>query len=357
MDKTLKRLKDIQSECCVTIILNTHRTKPLNQKDPISLKNLVKEAESRIFDSYDKRFAKKIVDKLEKLVDSINHNYNLDSLILFVNEDTSEFVRLAIPVKNRVVIDNTFATRDIIRSINEEVSYYALVLSRKNARLIMARNDLVIKEFGNNWPIENTSLFATDKHKLSTASGQDALIEEFFNIVDKQVNSSIKEDPLPVIVVCEERNYNHYLKVADNKSIIIGHLNKNRDDEKTHHIITEAWPIVKDIVTKTKNERIAELGKAVSSGKLRADINDIWRVVNQGRGRTLFIKKRTFYPAYIINGKIFPANSENQPEGSEYVDDIIDEIIDINQKFGGDNIFLDNDYLDKYDGLALITRY
>ncbi len=356
MDKTLKILKNIQSECCVTIILNTHRTKPLNQKDPIRLKNLIKEAENRIIENYDKRFAKSIIDKINTLANKINPNFNLDSLILFVNEDIAEFVRLAIPVKGRVIIDKTFATRDLIRSIHEETTYYALVLSRRNARLIMARNDVFIKEFSETWPIENTVLYSTDKHKLSTASGQDNLIEEFFNRVDKVLIETIKDEILPVVIVTEGRNYNHYLKIADKKEIIIGHLNKNRDEEKPHHIITDAWETVNSIITKQREERISELGKAISSGNLISDINEIWKAVNQGRGKTLFIKKGTFYPAILNNGVISPTNSESLNEPG-FIDDIIDEIIEINMKYGGDNIFMKNAKLNKYNGLALITRY
>ncbi len=357
MDTKLKLLKDIQSDCCVSIILNTHRTKPENQKDSIVLKNLIREAEDRLLDSFDKRYVWPIIDKIKKMSDQINHNYNLDSLILFANEDIAEFVRLAIPVTNRVIIDRTFATRDLIRAVHEQVSYYALVISRQNARLIEAQNDLMVKEFKDDiWPVKNTGTYTTDRFKLSTAAGQDNMTEEFFNQVDKLVNQSIKDNPLPVLIVTEERNYNHYLKIADHKERVLGHLNKNRDDEKAHHIIEDAWVVVREVYVTQRRERIAELGKAISAGKLVSETNQIYEMVLQGRGKTLFIKKGTFMPALIKEGKIYPASNESINEEG-FIDDIIDEIIEINMKYGGDNIFIENNELDKYNGLALITRY
>lgn len=357
MDKKLRLLKDIKSDCCVTIILNTHRTKPENQKDAIVLKNLIKEAESRLYEHFDKRFAKQIHTGIQKLSEKINHNYNLDSLILFVNEDIAEFIRLAVPVENRVIIDKTFATRDLIRASHQQISYYCLVLSRQKARLIEAQNDLPIKEFDDTWPIDNDMIFTTDKHKLSMAAGQDVLIEEFFNQVDKVVLSSIKDHPLPIMVVTEERNYNHYLKVADRKDLIIGHLNMNRDDKKAHHIVKDAWPVVKKIFKQKREERISELGKAVGSGKLLTDINEIWSAVNQGRGNTLFIKKGFFQPAVIKDNMVHPQKDTTNNNESGFIDDIIDEIVEINMKYGGDSVFIENDYLNKYNGLALIVRY
>ncbi len=89
MNRKLSALKNIQAENCVTIILNTHRTAPDNQKDPIKLKNMVREAEGRLLANESRRDVKQIIEKLRRLESEIDHNHNLDSLLLFVNEDTA----------------------------------------------------------------------------------------------------------------------------------------------------------------------------------------------------------------------------------------------------------------------------
>ena len=55
MNAELHQLKDVFSPGCVTLILNTHRTKPENLQDAITLKNLANEAEQRLLASFDKR--------------------------------------------------------------------------------------------------------------------------------------------------------------------------------------------------------------------------------------------------------------------------------------------------------------
>jgi hypothetical protein len=146
MNIKLKKLKDIISESCVTIILNTHRTKPDNEKDPLTLKNLIKDAEQRLYADEDKRDAKTLVERLQDLESKIDHRNNLESLILFVNEDIAEYTRLPIAVEDRVVIDHTFATRDLIRALHHETNYYVLVLSQQKVRLIEAFNDKVVAQ-------------------------------------------------------------------------------------------------------------------------------------------------------------------------------------------------------------------
>jgi len=355
MNPLLKKAKNIYADPCVSIIMDTHRTKPENQQDPILLKNLVKEAEERLNAGYEKQFAKKIIEKLNQLVSSINHNFNLESLVIYVNNDFADFTRLPIKVENRVVIDNTFATRDIIRAMHQESNYYVLVLSRQKARLIEAHSANVVNENTTNFPLTNT-IYTTDKHKLSTAKGQDVLIEEFFNRVDKILLETIKEHPLPVLLATETRNFDHYIKVAGKKNLIIGHINRNRDNEPAHQIIPDAWEIVMHLTKLRNTERIKELNIAVSENRVLSDYTEIWEAVQKGKGKTLFVKKDFFQAAKIIDGKV-ELISKIEKDDTLVIDDIVDEIIEFNMANGGDVVFVENNELDKFNNIALTLRY
>ncbi len=356
MNLTLKQLKDIYSDCCVTIILNTHRTRPDNEKDPIVLKNLVKDAETRLLNDYDKKFAKNIMDRINQLADSIDHNQNLESLVLFVSEDVSEFARLPVEVENRVVIDETFATRALVRALNQQKAYYVLVLSRDEARLIEAFNDKVVQEIGKPFPYENNTLYSTDRLELSMAQGQDNLIEEFFNRVDKEVNQIRNDKPLPILVCTEERNFHHYLKIADRKDTILGHLNKNRMHEKDHAIVREAWPVMQEKQIEKNDSKLGELKIALGSGMFLSDFGDIWKAILEGRGKTLFVQEGLFQPARI-NGNAIELVPIEDSDKKGVIDDIIDEMIENNIRHGGDTVFLSKDDLKDFQGLALVTRY
>ncbi len=179
MNSILKKLKGINSDCCVTIILSTHRTMPDNDKDGIVLKNLIKEAETRLLADYDKRYATSLINKLNELAGNINHRLNLESLVLFVNENIAEYTRLPITVENRVVVDKTFATRDLVRALHRESSYYVLVLSREKARLIEALNDKVTEEIENGFPVENDILYPSQRAEAAVANRQTNLVREF----------------------------------------------------------------------------------------------------------------------------------------------------------------------------------
>jgi hypothetical protein len=355
MSITLKKIKNITSEACVTIILNTHRTKPDNIQDPINLKNLVKNAENRLLADYEKRFAQPIIDRLNDLADSIDHQYNLESLILFVNENIAEYTRLPIGVVDRVVLDNTFATRDLVRAMNQEANYYVLILNRQEVRLLEAQNDKFVQEVKGEFPMDN-DVYSTDRHKLSMAKGQDNMIEEFFNRVDKAMLAATAERPLPVLLAAETRNFDHYVKIADKKDLILGHINKDGSEVKAHQIVADAWEEVKSITKSKQAERISELKKAVSEGNFVSDFNDIWSAISEGRGKTLFVKKGFFQPALISGNEILLVDKiERDQKG--VCDDVIDEMIEKNLSFGGDTVFVEGDELSDFQGLGLVTRY
>jgi len=355
MNPLLKKAKDIYDEGCVSIIMNTHRTKPDNQHDAVLMKNLMKEAEERLYNDFDKRFVWPIVENMNKIAEQINHNFNLDSLVIYANKDFADFTRLPVKVENRVVIDNTFATRDLVRAMHQESSYYVLVISRQNARLIQAFNDTVVEDNFSTFPLVN-DLYTTSKAKLSTNQGTDNLYEEFFNRIDKVYNETTKENPLPVVIATETRNFEHFLKIADKKDLIIGHINMNRDDEKSHHIVPEAWTVMKTLI-KMKNEaRMTELAKAVSEVKFVSDYSEIWNAIQHGRGKTLFVKRGFFQPALLENNNVILVE-KHEGDQKGIVDDIIDDMIEQTMAFGGDVVFVEGNELDSFGNLALITRY
>ena len=357
MNPILKKLKDINSENCITIIMNSHRTKPDYLKDELTLKNHIKEVETRLLADTTKRDASKLIDKLHALAGQIDHSHNLDSLMLFVNHDIAEYTRLPIKVVDRVIIDDTFATRDLVRAMHAEAHYYILVLSQENARLIEALNDQVIKEFKSPFPMENQHLFTKNKAEAAVASRKSNLIAEFFNTVDKAVNVIRKDNPLPVLICTVEENYSEYLKVADQKeSIFTSFLNKSRMNEKDHAIVLEASKIVEEHNIKRNNDRKQELLKAVSENKFLSDPNEIWKAIPQGKIQTLFIEQGLFQPAVLENDGIVYVSEDHRTDKG-VIDDIFDEMIELNMNFGGDVVFLPKGELDKFNGFGAVTRY
>lgn len=357
MNTTLKRLRKIRSGNCITIALNTHRTHPDTEKDAIVLKNLVAEAAERLAVNTDNNVARTLTEKLETLAKSVDHRANLDSLLLFVNMDIAEMVRLSIPVTDRVVFGDRFATRDLLHSTHLETRYFILVLNKDEAKLIEARNDQAIRESVAPFPIQNADHSKTFSAQSKDTNRTGALISEFFNFVDKEVNKVRKEDPLPVLICSDESNFYEYLKIADQqKSILPEFLNRSRQNEKPNAIVADAWPILQQYTQNKNDVRISELLQAVNQQKFLSDTNDISRAITEGRVQTLFLEHGLHQSAANDQGQI---NDEIAAiaDSRTAIDDIYEDLIGRHIDSGGDVVLLPQGTLPQFNGLGAVTRY
>ncbi len=315
--------------------------------DEIVLKNLVTEAENRLKDKCKDETAEIITTKLRELASNIDARYNFESLALFVNRDLAEFVRMPIKVEERIVVANSFATRDLIRMLHRELNYFILVLSRKKARLVEAVGNKKIQEIHSGFPMENSFTVPGEGNLFNRET---SLVLKFFANVNEQLNDVQHQKRLTVFVCTEESNYSDYLKVAEQQENICGLVEGNRDDEDADNIVKETWPVAKRWYEEKTKKRLTELKQNAGGEDFETDFTQIWKAIIEGKGRTLYVKEGYVQPATLEGNTIKIGGKAN-------VDDIIDEMIERNNEMGGDTVFVSGDELKEYNNLVLLKRY
>lgn len=357
MNHLLKELKDVVSDCCMTIILNTHRNKQQYDLDRLQLRKLAMEAENRLFQCESEEKARLLTKRMKELVAQIHFDQNLDCLILFVNEHVAKYLHLPIQVENRVVIDSSFATRDLIRQLQMKTNYFVLVFGENKARLFEAFDETLIQEYGSPFPIENKDLYSTKNSELKNGKLQKNLLSEFYNRIDKAVNEIRNDNPKPVLLCSQEMNCAEYMKVADLKDTIFSEFMKgNKLYLDANEIIRDAWQVVRKQQFEKNRLRRHELEDALATGQYICDANEIWQATTEGRIRTVFIEENLFRPARIDNNTItfVPEEDRNKPG---VVDDIYDEIIEATMNSGAEVVFLPKGELTEFNGLGAVTRF
>ncbi|MDZ4058483.1 MAG: hypothetical protein U1D64_00420, partial [Bacteroidales bacterium] len=146
----ISALANEKSQPSVTISLNTHRTHPDSTQDEILLKKLLREAEERVIGEFGKRDASELLEKIQTVADKIDVNYNLDSLHVFLSQETEEVIRLPWPArKNEVHVGDRFSLRTMIKAYNRTQEYLVMLLSQGGVSLYVAINDSIIAEINN----------------------------------------------------------------------------------------------------------------------------------------------------------------------------------------------------------------
>jgi hypothetical protein len=353
----LDRLATETNNPCVTISLNTHRTHPDSEQDIVQLKNLLSEAEDRVIAEFGKRPVSALLEHISEIEEDVDENYNLDSLHIYLSNDTKEIIRSAWPVtENGVYVSDTFHVRSLMKSYNRSEEYYILLLSQGGVSLYNTINDVIIDEVDNDdFPYPSNSHFNTNPERVSDSKRLDDLVREFLNRVDKAVVRMHDETGLKCIVVCTEDNYSRLLQVADKPGIYIAFTNIDYNNSEKHDIVKPAWEIVKDLQHKRRTAAIEEMQEAVAQGAVFTDLQEIFQASMDGRGDLLIVHQDFSQPVLMTDERTFEYLDDITVENA--IDDISSDIAWNVLSKGGRVFFTGQDEIKELGKIVLKTRY
>ena len=336
---------------CLTILMATHRTAPDNAQDAIRLKDLAREAEQRLLELGSKREMGPWLERLEAVQQEIDHQHNWEGLGIFIGRDLTEVVRFPFPVEDRTVLDDSFATRELVRARLGSVDYHVLVLSRDKAHLFHAVDDRLLGELKGGFPFEN-KYWTSNADLVTTSKGQDNQARQYYLALHRAVQEKVG-DHARVVVACTGEHHTPYLEAAGNSAIYIGHLDGNHEREAGHDVVKKAWTIAYEDQKKRHASELDMLNKTPVERQATA-IADIWRHVKGGRGSVLYVERDVRIPVRLEGEAVVKVEDATAPG---VVDDIVDDIIEEQLRHGGDVRILPNGLLADHHGIALVMRY
>jgi len=353
-------LQQISGYPAVTITLPTHRTLPENKQDPIRLRNLVKQATDRLLSEFSKREIEPILGRLEHLAANVDFRHTLDGLALFVHRDFARAITLPFSLRERVVIDETFFTRDLVFAMNRTPRYWVLVLSEKPTRLFEATRDdlLEIQEGGFPMVHEGPGGEAPlpGGFGIKRSHIRDEAHRQFFRKVDEAFKPFVNGDPLPLAVVGVERYQAFFDEISNHKNAIIARVSGSYDKTSAHELGKLVWPVVKEALAEERHHVLKELDKAIGEQKCVSTIGEVWRLAHEGRGRLLLVEEDFHCPAVVDESGLILSPAQD-PEAPGVIDDAVDEIIETVLSKQGKVVFVENGQLAEHQRIALILRY
>lgn len=354
----LEKLTTEKNNPCVTISMNTHRTHPDNAEDVVLLKNLLKEAEEKVLDEFGKRSVSSLLERLSEIEDEIDVNYNLDSLHVYLSNDTKEIIKSAWPVDEAGVhISDTFNLYSLIKSYKRTEEYLILLLSQSGVSLYRTINDGIIEEIKNDdFPFSETLHNNSQSNRRSNSDLHDDLVREsFLNKVDKAVVNMNSETGLKCVVISTEDNYSQLIQVAYKPSIYIGYSSIDYSNIEKHTIAKQSWVLVEGLQHNRRTEAFEEIKDAVEQGDVLTDLEEIFQASIDGRGDLLVVHEDFFQPV-VMNGKRMFEQVDDGTKENDVVDitsHIAWEVLSKN----GRVFFTAQDEINELGNIVLKTRY
>jgi hypothetical protein len=352
--KSLQAHRDYPS---VSILAPTHRTAPSNKQDPIKVKNLLRLAIDRLHGEFKKREVAAVVANLQRLVGEVDWEHTLDGLALFASRERSLAITLPFRVKPRAILDEAFATRDLVYSFNRATPYRVLVLSHK-VRLYDAWSTVLDEHTTKPFPRVHRGPGGASKlpggQGINRSAVRDEAVRTFFRSVDEAVAALQKVDFLPLVVVGVERNLAFYRAATRQAGAIAGMLAGNHDKTPPNVLGKLVWQVFESGATSRRTEALVQLDEAVSAHRHASGIDQVWRAATGGQCRTLLVEKEFKYPADVSpeGDRLFPYTGQ----GVAALDDTVDEVIDRVMDSGGDVFFYPTGTLEVHQKIAAVLR-
>ncbi len=350
-------LQSHRSHPSLSILLPTHRTSPDNKRDPILLKNLASEATDRLVELLGKRDAAPLIRDLESQVAAIDLRRTLDGMAIFVSAEHAGVYLLPVPLKPRVVIDDTFATRDLVFAMNRSPRYWVLALSEQPTRLFEGVRGTLVEVRGGGFPMVHTGPGGsealpemTDKSKIEAEYHR-----QFFRRVDQALAAYTKADPLPLCVVGVERWLAYFQNVTDHKNIVAT-VTGNHDQTPPHELGKLVWPVVADALSVRRQRALDALDAAVGAQRFASGLDEAWRRAQEGRGELLLVEQDYHQAARYDEATgqlhLLPAG-----DPAATMVDAVDDLIELVLAKQGEVAFVDDGALEGHGRVALTLRY
>ncbi len=349
-------LLQVSSPPSLTITLPTHRTSPENRQDLIRLKNLVGQATERLLAEYNRREIEPLLSRLESLAADVNYRHTLDGLVLLVNCDFAAKYYLPFSLPERIVVADTFLTRDLVFAMNRTPRYWVLVLSEKPTRLYEGTFDTLVEIRNGGFPLTHEGPGGEQAlpggFGVRKSAYRDERHRQFFRAVDSALAPLMAEDPLPLAVVGVDRFLAFFNEVTAHRESIIATLSGSHDKTSPARLSKLVWPLVEAGLAEKRTQYLDELNKAIGERKAIFDLDEIWRHALEGRGRLLLVEQDYHYNAQPDETglRLVPSDDVAAPDA---VDDIIETVLSKQ----GQIVFTTPGQLPAPYRIAMVLRY
>jgi Bacterial archaeo-eukaryotic release factor family 3 len=333
----LTQLQRLRSYPSVTVLVNTTPRQPLNETERKTLETFVSATNRRLEGDVPLFVRRRVVERLEELVTEIVHDPASHALALCVSPDYSGVVRLGRAVEERVIVDDTFATRDLVADLNRTAHYRVITISDSKTRLLVGDRQRLLEERSEGWPRER-------------AEGQNTAA--WTKTVMQALQVEHQRHPLPTVVAGVERSVRRTLALAELPAI--GLVAGNHDRTGWSDLHSLSWPLVTDWLRADGKRAMEQLDGARSTRLYAGGVHELWPLAREGRIDLVVVEETYSVAARILGETLEPTNDVEAPD---VVDDVVDELIEAVLRHGGKAVIVNDDHLADHQRIAAVLRY
>ncbi|MGY1672784.1 baeRF3 domain-containing protein [Geodermatophilus sp. SYSU D00710] len=329
-------LQSVRDEPCVSLLATTTPAPRMTDADARTLQRLAGEAGARL--ARDGAPAE-LTTALEDLVAAARTEPTGAGIALYVNRALRQVVRLPVPVPDRVVVDPTFATRDLVRALHRIPRHVVLLLSEQDARLLEGGAGTLRPPRRSPFPLR----------------AEDDAGDAFLRRVDRALGTFLRLHPAPLVLVGGHRVVGRFRRLSRNTGRLAGTVTGNLTRAPLSVLVPRVREVLDGYLLSRQDEALAHLDRRRSRSAVVEGIDAAWLAARRERPEMLAVEEGFTLAARLSADGDFlvPADDVEHPD---VVDDVVDELIETVLLRGGWIAFVADGALADAGRVALALR-
>jgi len=324
-------LQAVQDYPALSVLVSTTPAPVMTPADATRVRARVAQAVERVRREQLGPAADDAVAALTQLAERVAAEPTGRGLALFASAGTSMAVPLPLAVRDRVVVDPTFATRDLVRALHRTPRHHVLVLNSGEARLFTGAGDVLRPVQGSAFPLQNER----PRRPAGARSGaKDADAAAFYREVDQALGTQLRLHPAPLVLVGPDRVVAQFRNVSRNLGRLAGQLEGNLASEPLPELVARCRPVLEQYLLSRQAEALALLEQRARTSRVVTGMTSCWLAARREAPEMLAVEEGLYYPARLSDDGdlLMPADDVEHPE---VIDDAVDELLELVLDRGG----------------------
>ncbi|MFF3912267.1 chemotaxis protein [Streptomyces sp. NPDC001852] len=356
---TLAELRRPRPYPAVSVLTPTHRREPDNEQDPVRLRNVVTEARKRLESdpAVTRERRNDVVAQLDRALAEVDLAHAEDGLVIFAAPGEHQVWSLARTVPERVVLSDTFLTRNLVAAHASERPFWALSVSTDRVTLWSGGEGRVVAEESGGFPLERRQENFDAERRMQIGDQPSAFRDEgtrhFLREADTVMAALLRDQPRPLYITGEQAALSllEEVGIAAKEATLVPH------GGLAHAGPEAVWqalrPVLEDEARKDTTSVIRELTSARGHKTYAAGLDELWQSARDGRVRLLAVEENFRATVNDLGGHLVPAEAGDLDAREDIVDEIVEQCLET----GAEVRFVPDGALGDADGIAGVLRY
>jgi hypothetical protein len=330
---------------CVSVLMTTTPAARLDGAQAAQLRSMCEQALRRLHAEHLLGARTVIGRRLSELVDVLEDSPAGAALGLYASSAMAQAVQLTLPVVDRVVVDPSFATRDIVRSLHRTPRHLVLALAPGRADLLEGVAGSLATASASGFPLLDHATATDRAHPGET---------EFLRRGDRLFASYFAAHPAPVVLLGTQPAVTRFYAVSRHLGRLAGVVT-TEDGLISPEVLQRIREVLDGYLHSRQREALELVRRRAEENHLVSGIARAWVAARHERPEMLIVDDGLYYPARLLAGGdvLEPASDVEHPE---VLDDAVDELIELVLDRGGWVALAEPGTLSSHEQVALTLR-